>query len=119
MPPIKELSKLEGTLISDTIVKTGGKLVEAAKLLGIHPSTLKSKLTNNYPKLDDKARKLRGKNGHSGSGRRRLSEPERSKLAVRAAWKKSEHVLAEAARILKLPASSVRALLVRYSLIEN
>ncbi len=110
-----QIQKLESDALREAIVANAGNLGPAADALGIAKSTLTSKLKRKYPELLDQARTLRDKIGN-GRGRPRIRETERTRRAVTVAWEKSGHVYSVAARELKIPASSMSDLVLRYGL---
>lgn len=113
----EEMLKIERVKLKEAIVRENGNLKRAAETLGIPHSTLTSKLDRHHPDLQERARRLRAKKGNeSGRGRPRLQDKERSKKAVERALRKSGYCYAEAARILKIPASTVQMLVQRYDL---
>ncbi len=114
----KEMLEFEAAKIREALVSTGGNLKNASALLDMPPTTLTSTLQRRHPKLLEYARSLRERKGN-GRGRPRIESHERTVRAVRSAWKKADGILAEAARLLKLPASSTRELLIRYEIIEE
>lgn len=112
-----ELHQFEAAKIREALARTDGNLKNAAEILDMPTTTLTSTLQRRHPKLLEYARTLRSKKGNE-RGRPRIESHERTRKAVRAAWRKGDEVLAEAARLLKLPASSTRELLIRYEIIE-
>lgn len=112
-----EMLKIERKRLQKAIVDAVGNLKHAAQALKMPHSTLTSRLARHHPALQERARKLRTKNGStSGRGRPRLQDAERSKKVVAKAWRESKHSYAECARVLKIPASSVQMLVERYGL---
>lgn len=113
----EEMNAFESAKIRKALTKSDGNLKKAAAILSMPVTTLASALQRRHRDLIDFARNLRAKKGNA-RGRPRIEANARTKRAVKAAWGKSDGVLAEAARDLKLPASSTRQLLLRYGLIE-
>ncbi len=112
-----DMHEFEASKIRDALTRTGGNLKNAAEILDMPTTTLTSTLQRRHPKLLEYARTLRSKKGNE-RGRPRIEGNTRTKKAVRVAWRKADGILAESARLLKLPASSTRELLIRYEIIE-
>jgi transcriptional regulator with GAF, ATPase, and Fis domain len=112
-----EMHEFEAAKIREALSRTDGNLKNTAEILDMPTTTLTSTLQRRHPKLLEYARTLRAKKGNE-RGRPRIEASERTKKAVKVAWRKADGILAEAARLLKLPASSTRELLIRYEMIE-
>lgn len=109
----KAMLEVESSRIWDALVRQEGNVHRAADVLGVPKSTLMTRLKRYHGTLLDKARELRGRKGNA-RGRPRIAG--RTKRIVGSAWRKSGQSIAECARLLDLPESSVRDLLVRYDL---
>ena len=112
-----EIYEFEAAKIREALSRAGGNLKNAAEILDMPTTTLTSTLQRRHSKLLEYARTLRSKKGNE-RGRPRIESHERTRKVVKAAWRKADGILAEAARLLSLPASSTRELLIRYEVIE-
>ena len=112
----QDMQKAEAAAIKVALIENNGSILITAKALGMPAATLSYKLEKN-PALKAKAAALREKaSGHSGSGRPRKTDENRTKKSVRAAWVRNGYSYAAAGRDLNLPASTVRLLIDRYKL---
>lgn len=110
-----KMHAVRGKAIRDALVAEGGIIARSARRLEMSPSLLRYTIENHYPDLLVESQRLRRKRGNV-RGRPRGDAP--SEKRVSAAWKKSRHVIAECARILRMPASTCRELLVRYGMLD-
>ncbi len=112
-----DIHKLEAKSIREAISKTNGNLTHAAHILGFSRTSFSSILQTRHPKLLVVAESLRTKTGNL-RGRPRSGKVEHSKKAIKDAWQKTKRI-ASGARLLGIPASTFRDLLVRYGVLKS
>jgi len=114
----ESVHEFEAQRIDAALTQANGNLRIAAEALGIPKSTLATILQRKHPVLLQKSRQLRAHCGNE-RGRPRSDNASHDMDAVLAAWSKSGEILAVAARDLKIPASTLRDLLVRYKILAS
>ena len=112
----EELHQAEFDKINEAIEATGGNISKAAERLEIPVSNLRYIMETRHPELVDVAYELREKRGNT-VGRPRSQK--HSKSAVSKAWNKSKGSVAICARVLKIPESTCRDLLIRNGHLET